>query len=310
MIIFRGMAHLPLIFCLASAPLLAQHLTVSAGSLVHIRAFPSDEIDTRDVLVWLPEGYTPQRRYPVLYMQDGQMLFDATVTWNQQEWGVDETMDLLIREGRIREAIVVGIFNHQDKRALEYIPQKPLDTLSQEEIALLKAKPDPRVPRVLSGLFESDAYLRFLVHELKPYIDSHYSTLPDRANTLVAGSSMGGLISLYAICEYPEIFGAAACLSTHWTGIFRAEDNPLPARFMAYLADHLPDPATHRLYFDHGTETLDALYGPFQAEADRLVAERGYKDDQVMSRVFPGTDHSEDAWRARLSIPLTFLLAP
>lgn len=310
MIIFRPMAYLPLLFCLASAPLLAQHMMVSAGRLVQIRAFPSDHIDTRDILVWLPEGYSPQRRYPVLYMHDGQMLFDATVTWNQQEWGVDEAMTRLIQDGHIRETIVVGIYNHGEKRALEYIPQKPLDTLSQGDIDLLKARPDPRVPKILSGQFESDAYLRFLVHELKPYIDTHYLTLSDREHTCIAGSSMGGLISLYAICEHPEIFGAAACLSTHWTGIFRAEDNPLPARFKAYLKDHLPDPATHRLYFDHGTETLDTLYGPFQKEVDQLLEERGYGAGNLLSLVFPGTDHSEAAWRARLHIPLTFLLAP
>lgn len=275
-----------------------------------VQAFPSVQIDPREVAVWLPEGYSPLHRYPVLYMHDGQMLFDATVTGGQQSWGVDETMTSLIRARQIPDTIIVGIYNHQLKRTLEYIPQKPLDTLSDEDIAVLDARPDPQVPRFLPGQLESDAYLRFLVQELKPCIDRQFSTLTGLEHTFIAGSSMGGLISLYAVCEYPEIFGGAACLSTHWTGIFRAEDNPIPALFMAYLKDHLPDPATHRFYFDHGTEELDALYGPFQAKVDQLLVEKGYRPGSCMSRIFPGTDHSEGAWRARLAIPLTFLLAP
>ena len=119
---------------------------------------------------------------------------------------------------------------------------------------------------------------------------------------------MGGLISMYALCEYPAVFGGAACLSTHWVGIFSTENNHIPAAFMAYLRTHLPDPATHRLYFDYGTETLDALYEPFQLQADSILREKGYSAANWQTLKFVGADHSERAWRTRLAIPLTFLM--
>ena len=110
----------------------------------------------------------------------------------------------------------------------------------------------------------SDNYLKFIVKELKPFVDKNFSVSSDKANTFIAGSSMGGLISLYAICEYPDVFEGAACLSTHWPGVFNADHNPIPKAFMDYLKKHLPDPKTHKIYFDYGDQTLDAMYGPFQ----------------------------------------------
>jgi enterochelin esterase-like enzyme len=154
----------------------------------------------------------------------------------------------------------------------------------------------------------SDAYLRFLVFELKPYIDSHFSTKKDQPNTFIAGSSMGGLISMYAICEYPDTFGGAACLSTHWTGIFTADNNPIPAAFLNYLKTNLPSPKNHKLYFDHGDKTLDSLYKPYQLKADEIIKAAGYGKKDWISREFPGEDHSERSWYKRLDIPMLFLL--
>ncbi len=113
---------------------------------------------------------------------------------------------------------------------------------------------------IFSGEVRSDKYLHFLVRELKPYIDENFPVLKDRDNTFVMGSSMGGLISIYAISEYPDVFGGAACLSTHWPGAIPHENNPYPVRTREYLAENLPSPDTHRIWFDHGTEELDAMY--------------------------------------------------
>ena len=154
----------------------------------------------------------------------------------------------------------------------------------------------------------SDLYLQFLVKELKPFIDSAFATCKERKNTFIAGSSMGGLISMYAICEYPDIFGGAACLSTHWTGIYRADNNPVPAALLKYLSDNVPSPKNHKIYFDYGSQTLDALYKPFQQQADDIMKKKGYSGRNWMTKEFPGEDHSENAWNRRFSIPAVFLL--
>jgi enterochelin esterase-like enzyme len=282
--------------------------TVSAGSIERIENFASAFLPPRNIDIWLPPGYDSRQAYAVLYMHDGQMLFDATTTWNQQEWGVDEVLSELIGAQKISPCIVVAAWNTNTRHS-DYFPQKPFESLpvAYRDSLLEGAKRNEKTA-LFSAPIQSDAYLRFLVQELKPYIDSHYATRPERAHTFIAGSSMGGLISMYAICEYPEVFGGAACLSTHWPGIFSTENNPIPQAFADYLSTHLPDPATHKLYFDYGTETLDALYEPYQLQADSLIQNRGYDSLQWKTLKFPGENHSEASWRKRLGIPITFLI--
>ena len=147
----------------------------------------------------------------------------------------------------------------------------------------------------------SDLYLRFIVQELKPFVDRTYRTQFGPAHTFLMGSSIGALISAYGVAEYPGVFGGAACLSTHWL----AGDGAV----IDYLQTHLPDPADHRFYFDHGTETLDAQDGPYQARMDAIMKAHGYKPGVSWeTRVFPGADHSEASWGKRAEIPLGFLL--
>ena len=139
------------------------------------------------------------------------------------------------------------------------------------------------------------------MEELKPAIDARFRTLPDQPNTFVMGSSMGGLISLYAIEQYPKVFGGAGCLSTHWI----AGENLL----VDYLGARLPAPARHRLYFDFGTITLDAAYEPFQIRMDAWLEKAGYVREQNWTTLkFEGAAHTEAAWRARVHLPLRFLL--
>jgi hypothetical protein len=121
------------------------------------------------------------------------------------------------------------------------------------------------------------------------------------------GSSRGALISLYAIMEYPNIFGSAACLSSHWPIKYDMEDNPYPESLLTYMRDNLPDPASHRLYFDYGTATLDALYPPLQAKADGVMRAKGYADGNWQTLKFEGAEHSEKAWAERLHLPMQFL---
>lgn len=301
--------YLSLLFLLLSTATEAQLPAVSSGTVQRFSDFKSIYVAARHIDVWLPPGYTPQKRYPVLYMHDGQMLFDSSSNWNHQEWGVDETMSQLIRTQRIRSAIVVGIWNSGAGRHADYLPQKAMESLPDSVQERMYASRRSSGVSVFNGQkVHSDQYLRFLVKELKPYIDKRFSTLRDRAHTFIAGSSMGGLISLYAICEYPQVFGGAACLSTHWPGIFTLEMNPLPDAMLQYVAQHLPDPATHRLYFDYGDQTLDSLYPAFQLRANEWIRRRGYTEHNWITRYFPGDDHSEKAWARRLDLPLEFLL--
>jgi len=287
----------------------AQPLQVAAGRVVRHADFPSRHVPPRHVDVWLPDGYRPDQRYAVLYMHDGQMLFDSSGTWNHQEWGVDETLGRLTGQGAIRDCIVVGIWNAGPRRHAEYFPQAPFESLTQAERARIEDAQRTGGHSVFSGIpVSSDAYLRFLTAELKPFIDSAYSTHHEREQTFIAGSSMGGLISLYAICEYPDVFGGAACLSTHWPGIFTLDGNPIPDAFFRYMDRRLPDPRHHRIYFDLGTATLDSLYPPLQRQADYIMRKKGFGPGNWMSRTWPGQDHSERSWRSRLEVPLLFLM--
>ncbi len=255
--------------------------------------FPSDFVLPRHVDVWLPPGYdaTADSRYPVVYLHDGQNVFDPATASHGVAWEADQAMLRLLAAGEARPAILVGIWNTA-LRTPEFLPARLFEALS------LAAR-----GRVLAGQGEplGDAYVRFVVEELKPLVDRTYRTLPGRGDTVIMGSSRGGLISLYAICEHPDIFGAAGCVSTHWPAV-EGVINP-------YLAAHLPDPESHRLWFDYGTHTLDALYEPVQKQVDVLVVKAGYEPgENWLTRKYLGTDHSETAWRARADDILRFLL--
>ncbi len=300
--------------CIACSVLLAANakaVEVFAGQIHKVEPFVSEYFDNKDVHIWLPEGYSKDRRYAVVYMHDGQHLFDASLTWNNQEWGVDETASILQATGQTRDFIVVGVFNGnvdgRKERHQQYFPQKVFEAMPAEvQTQLLQRNRDDGL--LFTGAIASDNYLKFLVEELKPYIDRTYSVHTDRDNTFVAGSSMGGLISLYAISEYPDVFGGAACISTHWLGVAPQDKDVIPPFFFQYMQENLPDPANHKLYFDFGTETLDQYYPPLQAEADKVLKAKGYDASSWVTKAFPGAAHDEDSWKVRLHEPLLFLL--
>lgn len=272
------------------------------GRVERLPAFASKYASPRSVDVWLPPGYDGKHRCAVIYMHDGQMLFDARITWNKTSWHMPETVTDLVQKGKIPDTIVVGIWSIGAIRTSEYFPEKAL--------AFVPREPRDRfVAHELAGRPRADDYLRFIVEELKPAVDSKYATLPDRAHTFTMGSSMGGLIALYAICECPQVFGGAGCLSTGWIATF-PKNARFPLGIFNYLQAHLPDPETHRIYFDQGTATIDALFGESQAFADLVVRDRGYTDRNFMSRVYPGADHSENSWAKRVDVPLVFLEGP
>jgi|GEM_PF-981476 len=271
--------------------------SVSSGK-VERHWFHSNFVDDRYIDVWLPDNYNNSVKYNVLYMQDGQMLFDATLAWNGQEWDVDGTMGKLLSDKVINPTIVVGIHNMGNKREAEYFPEAVINAIPQPQKADLES--------LFFGSTRADDYLKFIVTELKPFIDSAYSTNKTVRNTFIAGSSLGGLVSLYAYCEYPEVFSGAACLSTHWIGTF-TDNFQIPEAIINYLKLKLPQPEGRKIYFDHGTIGLDAYYGKYQSVVDSLFNAKGYFSANFSSQVFPGADHNENSWKARFNIPAIFL---
>jgi predicted alpha/beta superfamily hydrolase len=266
------------------------------GTLTRHEKFPSRLVPPRHVDIWCPPGYADFTGmvYPVIYMHDGQNLFLPEASYGKIPWGMDLAMSGLISAGKTPGAIIVGIWNAGADRWREYLPQRPAETPQGRAFAAL-------YPDRLPAAVYSDLYLRFLVEELKPFVDAHYRALPEQAFTFVMGSSMGGLVSLYAACEYPQVFGGAGCLSTHWLA---------GEQFMVdYLGGNLPKPADHRLYFDFGTRALDADYEPFQRRMDGHLRKAGYAAGRNwLTMKFDGADHSEQSWRERVHVPLEFLL--
>lgn len=280
------------------------------GKVERIRDFQSKFVTPRNIDIWLPPGYPDSGRYDVLYMHDGQMLFDSANTWNKQAWEVDEVAAQLMQAGKVKNFIVVGIWNGGQTRHADYFPQKPFELLlnqTEQDTISLQLQNVGRTTAVFKP--QSDNYLKFIVSELKPKIDLSYSVYTTPEHTFIAGSSMGGLISLYAVCEYPEVFGGAACLSTHWPGTFTLQNNPFPLAMQLYLEMQIPNPANHHIYFDYGNQTLDALYPLLQKNIDEVMHKMKYNQTNWLTYYDEGADHSEHAWHKRLHIPLMFLLS-
>lgn len=285
----------------------AQMAVPQTGKIERLENFPSKHVQARNVDIWLPDDFEQLRaagqKFNVLYMHDGQMLFDAKTTWNKQAWHADQTISKLMKSGQLAPTLIVGIWNNGAYRHSEYFPEKFLRHMTPDARQTL-------ISKALKDKPQADAYLRFLVEELKPTIDARYPTSRDPARTAIMGSSMGGLISIYAMNEYPEIFGGAAGLSTHWIGGYQPNSH-IPLAAYVYLRDHLAKPQTHKIYQDHGTTELDALYAPYQDFINLIIRDNGYveKGDHpnFMTRVFEGTGHNEVAWAQRLEIPILFL---
>lgn len=285
----------------------AQIPKATSGKIIRIENFNSKYVTSRNIDIWLPQGYMDNGKFAVLYMHDGQMLYDENTTWNKQSWNVDSIASELFKTTRVKKFIVIGIWNGGSTRHTDYFPQKPFDSLTSTEKDTVTAQLQKSGRTQSQFQPQSDNYLNFIVNELKPYIDRNFHVYKNRKNTFIAGSSMGGLISMYAICEYPDVFGGAACLSTHWPGTFTLNNNPVPNAFIRYISNKLPSPATHKIYFDCGDRTLDAMYPLIQKKVDSVMITKGYNAKNWETKYFPGEDHSEKSWSKRLHIPLEFL---
>jgi enterochelin esterase-like enzyme len=225
----------------------------------------------RDVIVWLPPSYEqrPDERYPVLYMHDGQNVFDPNTSFIGYDWRADEVADSLIRAGKIREIIIVGIYNTPD-RILEYT--------------------DTELGR---------NYAKFVVEQLKPMIDSTYRTMPDREHTAVMGSSLGGVISLLFVWWYPDVLSQAGCLST---AVIPDEQEQL----LDDIRNYRGPKKDIRIYLDVGE--FEPFLIPGYNALISLLKEKGFVKGKDLEYFFDrGAAHNERAWANRIWRPLEFM---
>lgn len=268
---------------------------------ISIESFNSAYLVPRQVDIYLPAGYPEAGKYHVLYMHDGQNLSNpATSTFNTP-WRADEALSRLMREGKIPPTILVGIWNTSE-RYQEYAPSPAFANLSESTKAAIRQN--------YGEIPYGEVYLRFIVEELKPFIDKEYKTIPGPSATSIAGSSMGGLSSLYALCAYPEVFSRAACLSIHWPILTKVPDDSMFSTFFEWVKSNLPADGNHRLYMDRGTATLDSLYKPYMDRVELMMKESGFPSEQYKIKVFEGAEHNEIAWANRFEEVLVFLLGP
>jgi predicted alpha/beta superfamily hydrolase len=266
-------------------PLDGRHHTLT-GTFHKHAAFHSQFLAAdRDVLVYLPPDYekNTRTRYPVLYLHDGQNLFDGATSFIPgKEWRVDETAEELIRRKAIEPVIIVGIYNTGGSRLSEYTPTK--------------------TPR-FKDAGKADAYGKMIVEELKPFVDKRYRTRKDAANTALGGSSLGGLVSLYLGLKRPEVFGKLAVLSPSiWW------DNKVIVKRVKALKSR-PD---LKIWLDMGTHegnppSQERNIDDARALKDALVAKGWKLDTELKYTEVQGAEHNEEAWAARVEPMLRFL---
>ncbi|MFO7446982.1 MAG: alpha/beta hydrolase-fold protein [Ignavibacteriaceae bacterium] len=237
------------------------------GNVEYHRSFYSANLkNERDIIIWLPPGYNEiDRRFPVLYMHDGQNIMDSNTSFTKTDWRVDETVTELINKDMLREIIVVGIYNTPDR----------LEEYSDSE--------------------KGHSYIKFLLEEVKPFIDSSYRTLPDKNNTGVMGSSMGGLISFLIVWNHPGIISKAAGLSNS----FHYDDR----KTIKMVKEYEGEKKDFKLYIDSGEDGVEEnqlMFAELTLKDYRLGKELDYYYDI-------GAQHTESAWAERLERPLLFL---
>jgi enterochelin esterase-like enzyme len=246
--------------------------TITGTLRIH-RGMKGRGIRDRDIIVWLPPDYenAKSKPYPVVYMQDGQNIFDAATSAYGAEWRIDETADSLIKMGKIPPVIVVGIYNTSDRND-EYIPGK-----------------------------KGTAYMDFMVKRLKPFIDSAYRTMPDAKHTIVGGASAGGTISFMLVWEYPDVFSKAICMSS----AFKTTSIDCVTPVKKYSGKKKPV----FFYIDIGGVGLESELLPGNDEMISVLKEKGYREgiDFVYFRD-PSAKHFETDWAKRFPAAIMLCL--
>jgi enterochelin esterase-like enzyme len=252
---------------------------VSAGQLRKHERFRSRVLrNQRDLIVYFPPGYDerPFRRFPVLYMQDGQNLFDRATAFGGQDWNVHGAADQMIMAGSVEPLVIVGIYNTGKSRIHEYTPTK--------------------APKLGGGC--ADRYAKFLVQELMPFIQREYRVLDDPAVTGIGGSSLGGLLSLYLGLKMPRTFSRIAALSPSvWW------NQHVIHRFVAE-ARAKPRP---KIWLDIGTKEGPRIVPDVERFRDILRKKGWHLGEDLHYERVEGAEHNEAAWAQRIGRVLQFL---
>lgn len=277
------------------------------GRFLHYSGVRALGLPDQRLSIWLPPGYDlDERRYRVLYMHDAQNLFDPRTSNFNKVWAADRAMLSHAETSGEDPWIIVGIWSPGNDRYRQYMPKPAYDAASPELRAGMDTfgNGEPIV---------SHHYVDWIVSVLKPWVDRSLRTRTSADETAIIGSSMGGLISLYAFLDQPSVFGRAGCVSTHWPAVapqnVNETDPELVAIWTGMLERELGQPAGRKLWFDHGTATLDAYYPPYQAAIDQHMAGTDWqRGTNWESREYPGAEHEENAWAARLPEVLSWVL--
>ena len=241
------------------------------GKVKYYKNISGKNINPRDIIIWLPPdyNYNTLKRYPVLYMHDGQNIIDPATSFNGVDWQIDETADSLIKCNKMKEIIIVGIYNTKNRTA-EY-----------------------------SYSDSGYAYINFIINELKPFIDKTYRTIPNCENTITMGSSMGGLISFMLAWEHPEVFSGAICFSP---ALKVAEFDYLP-----FIEKYNGPEKNIKFYFYNGGVGLEKEIQPGLDEAIKLLIRNGYKDGKDFEYYIDSTGgHNETSWAKNSPSALLF----
>ncbi|MFA5803097.1 MAG: alpha/beta hydrolase-fold protein [Melioribacteraceae bacterium] len=239
------------------------------GTVKYHKNFVLDGLRPRDIFVWLPPDYETyiKKRYPVFYMHDGQNLVDPRTSNTFIDWQVDEAADSLIRSGKVKPFIIVGINNTED-RGTEY-SNTPLGKL----------------------------YMKLIVEQIKPFIDKEYRTLPDAKHTAVGGSSMGGLISMICVWDYPNVFSKAACFSPAF--LFRDFD------YTKVVQEDKSPKKNLLIYIDNGGVGLETVLQPGVDKMVEMLKEEGFKEGKdLFVFIDKKAEHNEAAWAKRVWRPI------
>jgi predicted alpha/beta superfamily hydrolase len=253
---------------------------VNPPNLVKHERFPSRFLrNQRDLIVYLPPGYDaqPQRTFPVLYLHDGQNLFDGATSFIPgMDWHVGQTADQCIQQGSVEPLIIVGIYNAGTQRIGEYTPT--------------------RAPKLGGG--RANRYAQFLLEEVRPFMQSQYRVNPEAQCTGIGGSSLGGLVSLYVGLRYPRVFGKIAALSPSvWWN----------ERVILRFAAAAPVEPLPRVWLDIGTREGPRIVEDVERFHDVLIGKGWQLDQNLHYQRIEGAEHNEAAWALRVGPFLQFL---